>query len=80
MAQQQESPQDVFSLMSSATQKVNAPGENRKTTNYVKKVTLDLDQEHLDIIENYQKKEGVHCGLRGTVWEALELLAAKYGL
>lgn len=80
MAQHQGSSQDVFSLMSSATRKVNEQGGGKKTTNYVKKVTLDLDQEHLDIIENYQKKEGIHCGLRGTVWEALELLAARYNL
>lgn len=80
MAQHQESPQDVFSLMSSAAKTVTTPGGNRKTTSYVKKVTLDLDREHLDIIEKYQKREGIHCGLRGTVWEALELLAAKYGL
>lgn len=75
-----ENKKDVFTLMAEATREVSKRTAKKKVTSFVKKVTVDLDQEHLNIIENYQKKEGVHSGLRGTIWEGLELLAQKYGL
>lgn len=61
--------------------KAEGSGEGKKrTSSFVKKLTLDLDEEHLAIIHNRQKMEGVHLGARGVIWEALELLAEKYKL
>lgn len=52
----------------------------RKKTLFAKKVTIDLDEEHLYLIETRLKMAGYHGCMRGVIWEALELLAEKYKL
>ena len=43
----------------------------KKRTLFAKKVTIDLDEQHLIIY---------HGCMRGVIWEALELLADKYNI
>jgi hypothetical protein len=45
-----------------------------------KKVTIDLDEQHLIILDKRLKMAGYHGCMRGVIWEALELLADKYNL
>lgn len=67
---------NAFSLMGDAVKGIRST----KVTLYVKKLSVDMDQEHLDIITNRQRMKDVHLGTRGVIWEALELLAEKYAL
>ena len=42
--------------------------------------TVDLDEQHLIILDKRLKMAGYHGCMRGVIWEALELLADKYNL
>ena len=50
----------------------------KKRTLFAKKVTIDLDEQHLIILDKRLKMAGYHGCMRGVIWEALELLADKY--
>ncbi|MEQ2903418.1 hypothetical protein AAAX65_10875 [Alistipes finegoldii] len=52
----------------------------QKKTLFAKKVTIDLDEQHLIILDKRLKMAGYHGCMRGVIWEALELLADKYNL
>ncbi len=52
----------------------------KKRTLFAKKVTIDLDEQHLIILDKRLKMAGYHGYMRGVIWEALELLADKYNL
>ena len=64
------------SLDQIATKDVN----KEKKTLFVKKLSLDLDKPHLDIIEARFKDIGIRGSQRMIIWEALELLAEKHGI
>ena len=70
----------VFALMEAAAVEAAKGKRSQKNTAFAKKLSIDVDQDHLDIIDKRQKMANVHCGQRGIIWEALELLAEKYGL
>lgn len=55
-------------------------GIKKKKTLFAKKVTIDLDEQHLIILDKRLKMAGYHGCMRGVIWEALELLADKYNL
>lgn len=55
-------------------------GISRKKNALAKKVTIDLDEQHLIILDKRLKMAGYHGCMRGVIWEALELLADKYNL
>ena len=55
-------------------------GIKKKKTLFAKKITIDLDEQHLDIIDKRLKMAGYHSCMRGVIWEAFELLAEKYNL
>ena len=52
----------------------------KKRTLFAKKVTIDLDEQHLIILDKRLKMAGYQGCMRGVIWEALELLADKYNL
>lgn len=52
----------------------------KKRTLFAKKVTIDMDEQHLAIIDKRLKMADYHGCMRGVIWEALELLAEKYNL
>lgn len=55
-------------------------GIKKKKTLFAKKVTIDLDEQHLAIVDKRLKMAGYHGCMRGVIWEALELLAQKHNL
>ncbi len=55
-------------------------GKKVKQTLFVRKITVDLDAGHLRILEKRLKTIGAHGTQRAIFWEALELLAGKYGI
>ena len=51
-----------------------------KKTLFVKKLTVDVDERHLNIIERHLDTAGRACTQRTIIWEALELFAEKHGI
>ncbi len=54
-------------------------GKEKKTV-FVKKLTVDMDEAHLSIIEQRLRTAGINCTQRSIVWDALELFAKKHGI
>ncbi len=72
------------SLDQIATKGVTVSKKNKRTKPkpkpYIKKLSIDIDKTHLKIIEKRIKIGGLYCTQRAVIWEALELLAGKYGI